>query len=156
MGLICRFGKKNFYLYFGSKGATRHNHCPAYYNYNDDDDVEWMMYSLITVIIALGSDDQCDQMGWLYFNIWPFSTVKLWPIAIFCQNGFKILPNTKTAFEKLPKTFILFSQNGKFSPNLVTLDCRRRNLSNCSPQTDRPTDLLGSSLPPFPFIGQHF
>ena len=38
---------------------------------------------------------QCDQTCRLLFDIWPFTTMKKLPNINFCQNRFKILPNTK-------------------------------------------------------------
>ena len=41
-------------------------------------------------------NNQCDQMVRLFFNIWPFATMKISPIrSQFCQSRHSILPNKK-------------------------------------------------------------
>ena len=63
---------------------------------------------------------QCDQMVRLFFNIWPFETMKISPImSQICPSRLSILPNKN----KLSKNFqtYKFLQNGGISPNLVTL-----------------------------------
>ena len=59
--------------------------------------------------------------GRLFFNIWPFTTMKLCPIAFFAKIGSMYCQTLNKAFEKLPKTLRNFSQNDKISSNLVTL-----------------------------------
>ena len=58
--------------------------------------------------------EQCYQMGRLWFDIWPFRTVKKLPNINFFKIGFK-------DFENIPKTSGNLSNNGAISPNLVTL-----------------------------------
>ena len=42
------------------------------------------------------SEVQCDQMARSYFNIWLFTSIKIYQIAFkICQSRFKILPKTK-------------------------------------------------------------
>ena len=64
---------------------------------------------------------QCDEIRWLFFNIWPFTTTKLCPIPIFPKIGSKYYQILNKAFEKLSKTSIIFSQIDEILPNLVTL-----------------------------------
>ena len=52
-----------------------------------------------------GGGKQCDQMVRLFFNIWPFATMKISPImSQICQSKLSILPNKKVTFKNLPKT----------------------------------------------------
>ena len=47
---------------------------------------------------------QCDQMARLFFNIWPFTTMKFCPKAYKkSKSGFTTLPNIKYTFQMLPK-----------------------------------------------------
>ena len=40
--------------------------------------------------------DQCDQIARLFFNIWPFTSIKICPKGFkICQSRFKILPNSE-------------------------------------------------------------
>ena len=60
-------------------------------------------------------------MTGLFFKIWPFTTMKICPIAVFSIIGLITLPNTRIIKpKKLPKTF-KFCQSGGISPNLITL-----------------------------------
>ena len=47
---------------------------------------------------------QCDQMARL-FNIWPFTEMKIDPIACFSQNRCKILPSTEYTLKNIAKYF---------------------------------------------------
>ena len=39
---------------------------------------------------------QCDQIGRLFLNIWPFTLIKICQIAYkICQSGFKSMPNSQ-------------------------------------------------------------
>ena len=68
-----------------------------------------------------GGGKQCDQMVRLFFNIWPFATMKISPImSQICQSKLSILPNKEWAVKNLPKT-CKSCQSGENSPNLVTL-----------------------------------
>ena len=60
------------------------------------------------------SQKQCDEMVGLFFNIWPFATMKISPImSQICQSRLTILPNKN----KLSK----ICQSGEISSNLATL-----------------------------------
>ena len=55
--------------------------------------------------IAKGSK-HCDQMAILIFDICPFTTIKICPIACkMCQSKLKSLTSTNKTLKKLPKTF---------------------------------------------------
>ena len=64
---------------------------------------------------------QCDQMAKLFFNVWPFTTIKICPksqkfanVALkFCKGQNKPSSNCHG--------LLFFSQSGKISPNLVAL-----------------------------------
>ena len=64
---------------------------------------------------------QRDQMVRLFFNIWPFATLKISPKchkfaevgSVFCQIGNKL--------SKICQRLVNFCQSGKISPNLITL-----------------------------------
>ena len=54
----------------------------------------WSFYGPTSCIKRCGL--QCDQMAILFFNIWPFRTMKNCPeVENICQSRFTILPNTK-------------------------------------------------------------
>ena len=60
------------------------------------------------------SQKQCDEMVGLFFNIWPFATMKISPIiSQICHSRLTILPNKN----KLSK----ICQSGEISSNLATL-----------------------------------
>ena len=47
---------------------------------------------------------QWDQMVRLFFNVWPFATLKISPImSQICQSRLSILPNKKLIVKNLPK-----------------------------------------------------
>ena len=47
---------------------------------------------------------QCNQIVRLFFNIWPFATMKTSPImSQICQSRLSILPNRKWTVKNLPK-----------------------------------------------------
>ena len=47
---------------------------------------------------------QCDQMARLFFNIWPFATMKTCPImSQICQSRLSIMPIRKWTVKNLPK-----------------------------------------------------
>ena len=47
---------------------------------------------------------QCDQMDRLFFNIWPFATMKISPkMSQIYQSRLSILPNKKKTAKNLPK-----------------------------------------------------
>ena len=49
---------------------------------------------------------QCDQMVRLFFNIWQYTAMIIYPIALIdCLSTFKTLPNIKLALKKLAKDF---------------------------------------------------
>ena len=60
--------------------------------------VEWLQ-KLVLVLLNIcyrQSDEQCDQMRRLFFNIWPSATIQNFQIALkIAKEGFKFLPNTK-------------------------------------------------------------
>ena len=60
-------------------------------------------------------------MGRLFFNIWPYTPLKLCTLAFFAKIGSKYCLILNKAFEKLPKNIRSLSQNGEISPILVTL-----------------------------------
>ena len=73
------------------------------------------------------SYSQCNLMVRLYFNIWPFATLKASPImSQICQSRPSILPNKKWTVKNLLTTCNSFCQSGKISPNLVTLHPPRK------------------------------
>ena len=67
----------------------------------------WFWFWLISPKIRKNSDYlfarstlptyiQCDQIARLFFNIWPFTSMKIWPkVYKICQSRFNILPNSK-------------------------------------------------------------
>ena len=59
---------------------------------------------------------QCDQMAWLFFNIWSFTTMKICPIPVFAIIVFQILSKFN------PQNRRRLCQSGGISPNLVTSD----------------------------------
>ena len=66
----------------------------------------WHDWQLPTYI-QVGSEmnKQCDQIARLFFNTWPLAPMKNCPIPLKnCQSRFKIMPNAKWPFRKLPKT----------------------------------------------------
>ena len=47
------------------------------------------------VVVVVGHQDQCDQMAiLLLFNLWPFSTMKIYLVALKFQSWCKSLTNT--------------------------------------------------------------
>jgi len=44
-------------------------------------------------------------MARLFFNIWPFVTMKICLISKKCHSRFEILPNTKLTLQKIAKDF---------------------------------------------------
>ena len=64
---------------------------------------------------------QCDQIAGLFFNIWPFTSMKICPkVYKVSQSRFKILPNCIWTFENCPR-LCRFCQSDEISPNLDTL-----------------------------------
>ena len=60
-------------------------------------------------------------MARLYFNIWPFTSTKICPMAYkISQRRSKILSNTKWTLKNCPRLW-RYCQSGEISPNLVTL-----------------------------------
>ena len=39
--------------------------------------------------------DQCDHMAILFFNIWPFATMKMCQFAVFVKKWFESLSNNR-------------------------------------------------------------
>ena len=60
-----------------------------------------------------------DQLVGLLFNIWPFATMKIYPIAKNCQGTFKHVPNSKKPNKAICRKFLKFGQSGVIWPNLV-------------------------------------
>ena len=48
-------------------------------------------------------------MGFLFFNVWPFTTMPICPVAWKCQNRCKSLPNTKYTISKIAKVILYFA-----------------------------------------------
>ena len=74
---------------------------------------------------------QCDRKAGLFFNLFPFMSMKICQMASKnCHNNrFKSLPNTvnQVTQEKLPETIMkILSKWCDISPNLVTLVIRHR------------------------------
>ena len=64
---------------------------------------------------------QRDQMARLFFNIWPFTTMKFAQQQLFPKICYKYCQIPNKPLEKLPKTLRIVCQNGEISPNMVTL-----------------------------------
>ena len=58
---------------------------------------------------------QCDQMAWLFFNIWPVTSMKISPMAYkFCPSRSKIFTNSKINHQKNAQDFEDFAKMAKF------------------------------------------
>ena len=79
---------------------------------------------------------QCDQMARLYFNLWPITTVKLFPNAYKnLQKHVKVGAYTKQGL-KIDQRRLKLSQIGEISPNQVTLyACHKMGLVITNTQT---------------------
>ena len=70
--------------------------------------------------------NQCDQMARSFFNIWPFTTVKVCPKAHFCQ----ILNESS----KNCPSVLKFDQRGqilhKYGHTIITI-CNNPNINDC-------------------------
>ena len=66
--------------------------------------------------------NQCDQIAGLFFNIWPFTSMRNLPkVYKIWQSRVKILPNRKWTLEKLPKSLKILPK-WRNLPNLITLE----------------------------------
>ena len=46
--------------------------------------------------VPMESQEQCDQMASLFYNVWPFTSMKNCPMAYkICQRQSKYFPNSK-------------------------------------------------------------
>ena len=65
--------------------------------------------------------NQCDQMVRLFFNMWPFATLKIIPMMaqIFLRR-LVIFPNQKLTVKNLPNTFKLLSKWRNFVTSCYT------------------------------------
>ena len=59
--------------------------------------VTWStLFTMTKTVGKVGDQTQCDQMSKLFFNIWPFTSLKICSVTYkIYQSGFKILANTK-------------------------------------------------------------
>ena len=93
-----------FYIYFH---LNRHLHFQIFhFNFAQ---ISWCTYSVTATYHQTwnwqSTQEQCDQMVRLFFNIWPFAIVKISPImSQICQSQLSILPNMKWTVKNLPKT----------------------------------------------------
>ena len=70
---------------------------------------------------------KCDQMVRLFFNIWPFATMKISPImSQICQSQLSILPNNKWTVKTLSKTGKLLPKWRNFARSGHTGGKRRK------------------------------
>ena len=81
-------------------------------------DYKWEGWEHITQLLP---STQCDQMVILFFNIWPFVTMKISPImSQICQSNLSILANKKYTIKNLSKTCKLLSKWWNFAKSSHT------------------------------------
>ena len=81
--------------------------------------------------IAKGSK-HCDQMAILIFDICPFTTIKICPIACkMCQSKLKSLTVLIKLSKNCQRLFNFFCQSGENFPNLVTLTSKKHFEITC-------------------------
>ena len=96
--------------------------------------------------------DQCDQIArWFFFNICPFSVMKICPIKSQIAKVCYAFCQIRNKPSKICLTLLNFCQNGKISPNLVTLPSTDNhlppsaNVKNKSPARDELKKFATSS-----------